>query len=127
MRLSITLDQTEELLDCGDWMLFNCVACLLGALLAEGIKPSDKWRSTFINIILGLSFGAFGPQGIEMWWARFDKAHRLSTFFCALAGSMVCRSFLDWLNGKKLSEILDALLRTGKPLRPPETPPSGDK
>ena len=97
------------------------VACLSGAFLAEGIKPAETWKSSIINVLLGICGGMFGPQGLEIWIERTAKARQLTTFVCALSGATICRAFLNWIASYKFGDFIDMISRIGSAFRKPPT------
>ncbi len=84
----------------------EAIACIGGAVLAEGIRPSVNWKGSIWNVLLGIAFGSYGPLGVEAYFQGIKEAHRLVTFICAFVGSSVLRyigeqaaerRFLDWM------------------------------
>jgi uncharacterized membrane protein YeaQ/YmgE (transglycosylase-associated protein family) len=84
----------------------EAIACVCGAVLAEGVRPAQTWKGSFWNVFLGIAGGTYGPLGIEVYIERMKEAHRLTVFLCAFVGASVLkylgdqaaeRKFLDWM------------------------------
>jgi uncharacterized membrane protein YeaQ/YmgE (transglycosylase-associated protein family) len=84
----------------------EAIACVAGAVLAEGVRPAESWKGSVWNVLLGIAAGSYGPLGIELYMESLAKAHRLVTFLCAFVGSSILkylgeqaaeRKFLDWI------------------------------
>lgn len=97
--------------------LGEAIACVAGSVLAESIRPAGNWRGSFVNVLLGIAAGVYGPLPLEAYFERLKgDAHRFTVFATAFVGCSILkwlseqaaeRKFLEWMPViKQLAEFL---------------------